>query len=107
MPPFLGEPPDPSWRRDASELHGDWIVRTGKGFAHAHVEVELRPFGALVQRGVLIVLLDLAIVYLLWLASVIALCTGESPGLASLTDVLQAPQFDRLGIAPIAPVLAP
>jgi len=60
------------WRREGSELHGDWVVRTGTGLAPAHVEVELRPLYALVQRGALIVLLDLAIVGLLWLASVVA-----------------------------------
>jgi len=60
------------WRRDGSELHGDWVVRTGKSVAQAHVEVELRSFDALVMRGVLIVLLDLAIVYALWMASVLA-----------------------------------
>ena len=60
------------WRREGSELHGDWLVRTGKGVAQAHVEVELRSFSALVMRGVLIVLLDLTIVYALWMASVLA-----------------------------------
>ncbi|HMA25598.1 MAG TPA: ATP-binding protein [Gemmatimonadaceae bacterium] len=64
--------PSVSWRREGSELHGDWVVRTGTGVAPAHVEVELRPLYALVQRGALIVLLDLAIVGLLWLASVVA-----------------------------------
>ncbi|HEY4218513.1 MAG TPA: ATP-binding protein [Gemmatimonadaceae bacterium] len=62
----------PVWRREGSVLHGDWIVRTGTAASLAHVEVELRPVYALVQRGALIVLLDLAIVGLLWLASVVA-----------------------------------
>jgi two-component system nitrogen regulation sensor histidine kinase NtrY len=61
-----------AWRRAGNELHGDLDVRTGGGDARAHVEVELRPIDALVQRGALIVLLDLAIVALLWLVSVIA-----------------------------------
>ncbi len=61
-----------TWRREGSQLHGDWIVRTGTGASAAHVEVELRPLYALVQRGALIVMLDLAIVGLLWLASVVA-----------------------------------
>ncbi|HEX7938506.1 MAG TPA: hypothetical protein VF483_05900, partial [Gemmatimonadaceae bacterium] len=30
-----------SWRREANELHGDWIASTGSGVARAHVEVEL------------------------------------------------------------------
>jgi two-component system, NtrC family, nitrogen regulation sensor histidine kinase NtrY len=61
-----------TWRREASELHGDWTVRTGTGSVPAHVEVELRSPGALVPRGALIVLLDLAIVAVIWLASVVA-----------------------------------
>ncbi len=61
-----------SWRREASELHGDRAVRTGTGISFAHVEVELRPLPALVQRGALIVLLDLATVALLWLGGVVA-----------------------------------
>jgi len=64
--------PAVTWRRDGSELHGDWFVRTGTGVAPVHVEVELRPLYALVQRGALIVLLDLALVGALWLASVVA-----------------------------------
>jgi signal transduction histidine kinase len=61
-----------SWRREASQLHGDWVVQTGLGAKPVHVEVELRPLYALVERGALLVLLDLAIVGVLWLASVIA-----------------------------------
>ena len=60
------------WRRERSELHGDWNVQTGTGMAQAHVEVELLPPDALYQRGALLVLIDLAAVYLLWLAGVIA-----------------------------------
>jgi len=62
------------WRRDrdGTELHGDVIARTGTAAAAAHLEVEIRSPSALVQRGALIVLLDLAIVGLLWLASVLA-----------------------------------
>ncbi len=62
----------PSWRREGSQLHGDWIVHAGKADAPVHVEVELRPLYALVQRGALIVFLDLALVGVLWFASVIA-----------------------------------
>ncbi|MEO7086963.1 MAG: ATP-binding protein [Gemmatimonadaceae bacterium] len=60
------------WRRDGSVLHGDWAAAVGAGTAAAHVEVELRPLDALVERGALIVLLDLAIVAALWFASVVA-----------------------------------
>ena len=60
------------WRRDGSQLHGDGVVQAGAVAKPAHVEVELRPTYALVQRGALLVILDLAIVALLWLASVVA-----------------------------------
>ena len=60
------------WRREGNELHGDWTARTGAGAQRVHVEVELRSLGALVQRGTLIVLLDLGIVALLWLTSIVA-----------------------------------
>jgi signal transduction histidine kinase len=60
------------WRREMNQLHGDQIVRTGTRAALAHVEIELRSLSALVQRGALITLLDLALVALLWLVSVVA-----------------------------------
>jgi signal transduction histidine kinase len=60
------------WRREGTGLHGDRVIATGKSATLAHVEVELRPPDALVQRGTLIVLLDLAIVGAVWLAAVIA-----------------------------------
>ena len=61
-----------TWRRDGTQLHGDRIVATGRGATPAHVDVELRPLDALVERGALIVLLDLVVVSVVWLAAVIA-----------------------------------
>jgi len=61
-----------SWRREGTQLHGDRVVATGSVATPAHVDVELRSLDALVERGALIVLLDLAIVGALWLAAVIA-----------------------------------
>jgi two-component system nitrogen regulation sensor histidine kinase NtrY len=61
-----------TWRREGNELHGDWTARTGSGAQRVHVEVELRPIEALIQRGTLIVLLDLGAVGLLWLMSIVA-----------------------------------
>ena len=63
------------WRRTATALHGDRTVETDRGLARAHLEVELRSPGILVQRGTLVVLLDLVIVAVLWLVS--ALPNGE------------------------------
>ncbi|MEX2180360.1 MAG: ATP-binding protein [Gemmatimonadaceae bacterium] len=69
-PPSAGTRPE--WRREGNELHGDWIALTGTGLARIHAEVELRSLEALVQRGTLIVLLNLGIVGLLWMTSVLA-----------------------------------
>ncbi|MDE3151530.1 MAG: HAMP domain-containing histidine kinase [Gemmatimonadota bacterium] len=65
--------PSIDWRREGTALHGDWIARgTGLGPSRVHLEVELRSVDALIQRGTLVVLFDLAIVGLLWLMSVLA-----------------------------------
>lgn len=56
----------PQWIRLGDELHGDWRIGGTRGFVRAHVEVELRSIDALVQRGALLVLLDLGIVVILW-----------------------------------------
>ena len=56
----------PRWQRIDDELHGDWRIGGTRGYVRAHVEVELRSLDALVQRGALLVLLDLAIVAALW-----------------------------------------
>jgi two-component system nitrogen regulation sensor histidine kinase NtrY len=61
-----------SWRRDGTVLHGEGLARTGTGETPVHVEVELRALDALVERGALLVMLDLALVGVLWMASVIA-----------------------------------
>ena len=37
-----------------------------------HVQVDMRPLDALVPRGALLVLLDVAVVWLLWVASAMA-----------------------------------
>jgi two-component system nitrogen regulation sensor histidine kinase NtrY len=60
------------WKRAGNELHGDWLLQTSRGLARAHAEVELRPVSSLVQRGLLIVLANLALVALLWALSALA-----------------------------------
>ena len=62
----------PQWKREGNELHGDFLLRTSRGLARAHAEVVLRPVTALVQRSLLIVLFDIAIVALLWALSALA-----------------------------------
>ena len=58
------------WTRQGSNLHGDWRMPSSQGPARAHVDVALRPFDALVQRAVLLVVVDLLAVALLWALSV-------------------------------------
>ncbi len=77
-PPFLGAPEstDPNtrlapvrWARGGSDLHGDWLVPGILGSERVHVEVQLRPYDGLVQRVVLLVVVDLIAVALLWILS--------------------------------------
>ena len=71
-PPGASVSARPVWRREGNELHGDWYAPSGRGPARVHAEVELRPLFALIQRGALIALMNLAIVALLWFTSVLA-----------------------------------
>ncbi len=59
------------WNREGTTLHGDRLVRTARGLARAHLEVEMRSLDVLVQRGTLVVMLDLVALFALWLLSVI------------------------------------
>jgi signal transduction histidine kinase len=60
------------WRREGTELHGDSPVSGPEGLARAHVEVDFRGLDSLVPRGGLLVLIDIAAVYLVWLLSAAA-----------------------------------
>jgi signal transduction histidine kinase len=53
-------------------VHGDWTVPTDDGWAQAHAEVDLRSTGALLQRGALVVLLDLCVIAAIWLVAAMA-----------------------------------
>ena len=58
------------WYRSGDELHGDHLVRTASGEMRAHIEIDLRSQAILVQGGTLIVLVDLILLSVLWVASV-------------------------------------
>ena len=55
------------WYRDENEMHGDHVVRTSQGPMRAHIEIELRSLGVLLQRGALAVMLDLVLLFALWM----------------------------------------
>ena len=55
------------WYRDETEMHGDHVVHTSRGDMRAHIEIELRSLGILMQRGALAVMLDLVILVALWM----------------------------------------
>ena len=63
------------WRRNGDTMHGDGVV-IGRAGATAsrdvHVEVDLRGSDVLIPRGALLVLLDIAVVIILWGASATA-----------------------------------
>lgn len=61
-----------AWRREGNELQTDWLVRTADGVRRAHVTVEMRALDVLIQRGTLVLLLDLLLVGGLWMVSAIA-----------------------------------
>ncbi len=71
-PPRLlpaGAPDTPRWERRGGDLHADWVATIGTRPVRAHVEVELRTLDALVQRGTLVLLVDLVVVLALWALS--------------------------------------
>jgi signal transduction histidine kinase len=61
-----------TWRRVGDLMIGDAVTGGDGEPRRAHVEVDLRGLGALVPRGALLVLLDVAVVLLIWTASAMA-----------------------------------
>jgi signal transduction histidine kinase/PAS domain-containing protein len=64
--PMTGTATALQWRRRGESMHGDGITTGGGTARNVHVEVELRGLDALYSRGALLVLLDVAVVLLLW-----------------------------------------
>jgi len=61
-----------TWRREGDLMIGDALTGVAGEQRRAHVEVDLRGLGALLPRGALLVLLDVAIVLAIWTASAMA-----------------------------------
>jgi signal transduction histidine kinase len=72
----VGSPVTPRsgiWIRQGDELHGDWELAGAGGMRRrVHATVDLRSFDALVTRGALLVLIDLAMLGAVWLLIVTA-----------------------------------
>ncbi|MES2177197.1 MAG: ATP-binding protein [Gemmatimonadota bacterium] len=62
----LAQRDDIRWRREDTELHGDWAVLAPSGPARAHILVDLRGLDTLIPRGGLLVLVDLLAISLVW-----------------------------------------
>ena len=60
------------WRREGTELHGDWAVNGLAVPLRAHVEVDLRGPDSLLPRGGLLVIANIGIVALVWLVGLLS-----------------------------------
>ncbi len=61
----------PRWEREGNKLHGDMLLGA-RHAVRAHVEVDLRGYDVLFQRGTLVLFLDLLIFSILWSLAVAA-----------------------------------
>jgi two-component system, NtrC family, nitrogen regulation sensor histidine kinase NtrY len=60
------------WERHGEELHGDRFLPNAAGFSAVHASVQLRSAEQLMMRGSLVVILNLFVLFTLWLLLVIA-----------------------------------
>jgi signal transduction histidine kinase len=56
-----------AWRREGWEVRGERVLELPGGARHAHVVVDLRGASPLLQRGALVLVLDVGILLALWL----------------------------------------
>lgn len=71
--PATGKPTSSTaltWRRIGNELHADAAIETVSGPARVHLEVHTRSPWALLQRLVLVVLLNALVAWVLWILAV-------------------------------------
>ncbi len=71
-----------AWRREGWMLRGERVIALPGGSRHTHALVDLRGPTAVLQRGALVLVLDVAVLVLLW--SLIELAAGRArPALAA------------------------
>ncbi|HEY3279086.1 MAG TPA: ATP-binding protein [Gemmatimonadales bacterium] len=86
-----GAPPDTiaggrlQWRRDGWTARGERLVDLPGGRRHVHLRVDLRGPWALLVRGALVVLLDVALLSGVWLLGLVVAHGWRPPGLALVT----------------------
>ncbi len=96
-----------SWVRMGAELHGDWTIAAAGGMTRSvHATVDLRSFDALLMRGALMVLLDLAMLGAVWLLIVSADGALRRWWRLRRRDVLQSYRA-RLSVALFAAFVVP
>ncbi len=76
------------WRREAWAVRGERQVDMPDGLRHVHLRVPLRGPGALLVRGVLVVLLDVSLLGAVWLFGVIV-ADGWQGGIPKLVTTLR------------------
>ncbi len=59
--------PHPSWRRDGWTIRGERVVGLPGGRRHVHAQVDLGGLSPLLQRGLLVLVLDFGVLVALWL----------------------------------------
>jgi signal transduction histidine kinase len=74
-----------TWRRDGWTARGERLVDLPGGPRHVHVRVDLRGPWALLVRGALVVLLDVALLACVWLLGLVVAQGWRPPGLALVT----------------------
>ncbi len=95
------------WVRTGAELHGDWTIAAAGGMTRSvHAKVDLRSFDALLMRGALLVLLDLAMLGAVWLLIVSADGALRRWWRLRRLDVLQSYRA-RLSVALFAAFVVP
>jgi signal transduction histidine kinase len=66
-----GVPPTahPTWRRDAWTIRGERVVEMPGGQRHVHAQVDLGGLSPLLQRGLLVLVLDFGVLAVLWVVA--------------------------------------
>ena len=57
------------WTRRGASLHGDGVIGDASVMRRVHAQVELRPLDALLSRGLLVLVLDVLVVFGLWVVT--------------------------------------